>query len=233
MPQFSFSVIRWKCFVFCLLSSSRTTKCTFWEQSHDRKKLLCTKIQLHCTKVCMDEAKTEEDNRTNQSPSACGTFFCFFFERQETVKCKNILLIHAMFKLSSLQRLNKTQAFPLWSFNIRNNITSIKNNTFTVSAYILFIHIIFNFFKFCFGCDFFYFTICSIHTWVSGWSVLSQSVGNVPLFVQPTINASPWRTIGTKINNRRSVQKYPRQNSRYRSNKKEKKNLSNNEMTDK
>lgn len=126
MPQFSFSVIRWKCFVFCLLSSSRTTKCTFWEQSHDRKKLLCTKIQLHCTKVCMDEAKTEEDNRTNQSPSACGTFFLFFFERQETVKCKNILLIHAMFKLSSLQRLNKTQAFPLWSFNIRNNITSIK-----------------------------------------------------------------------------------------------------------
>lgn len=135
--------------MFCLLS--------FVFQQNNKMHLLRTKpwpkeitVYKNTTSLYKSLHGRSKNRRGQQDQSvSIGMWhFFLFFERQETVKCKNILLIHAMFKLSSLQRLNKTQAFPLWSFNIRNNITSIKNNTFTVSAYILFIHIIFNFLNF-------------------------------------------------------------------------------------
>lgn len=114
--------------MFCLLS--------FVFQQNNKMHLLRTKpwpkeitVYKNTTSLYKSLHGRSKNRRGQQDQSVSigmWHFFCFFFERQETVKCKNILLIHAMFKLSSLQRLNKTQAFPLWSFNIRNNITSIK-----------------------------------------------------------------------------------------------------------
>lgn len=110
MPQFSFSVIRWKCFVFCLPAEQQNAPSE--NKAMTERNYCVQKYNFTVQKSAWTKQKQKRTTGPISLHRHVALFFCFF-ERQETVKCKNILLIHAMFKLSSLQRLNKTQAFPL------------------------------------------------------------------------------------------------------------------------